>query len=251
MGVAESGRGLNVGERTTVSSGSRTFASVRVQTALPVKRSTVETQALDRRQSGRGHPSLQAQRQRRRRSRGQRHRSSVFDLRRGLQRAGPRRAGTGWAVCGPGAGGAGGAAPGAGRPLQPNRGVAPQRRGPDGFYRRSCAAAGAPPVLGCVFTVLTSSSSRTRTGTGAGASLHPRHVACEEGPQRLRLGGLGGELVVEGEGLDGQGGGPLLFAVTDHGRLQVRRTGETTWTRRETGNRQVRKIKDPLCVVLF
>lgn len=71
----------------------------------------------------------------------------------------------------------------------------------------------------CILTVLPSRSSGA--GAGAGAGLHPRHVASEQGEQRLGLWGLGGEMMVEGEGLDGEGGGPLVLTVAHHRRLAV------------------------------
>ena len=39
--------------------------------------------------------------------------------------------------------------------------------------------------------------------------------------------------MVEGEGLDGEGGGPLVQAVPDHRRLSVRGAGEAPWRRGE------------------
>lgn len=51
--------------------------------------------------------------------------------------------------------------------------------------------------------------------------LHPRDVACEQGQQRLGLRGFGGKLVLEREGLDGEGGGPLVLPVADHRRAAV------------------------------
>ncbi len=43
--------------------------------------------------------------------------------------------------------------------------------------------------------------------------------------------------MVEGEGLDGEGGGPLVLSVADHRWAAVRGTRETTWmsTRRAAG----------------
>jgi len=83
-------------------------------------------------------------------------------------------------------------------------------------------------ILFCIFTLLPRRTSRARAGAGAGAGLHLRDVACEQGQQRLRLRGLGGELVVEGEGLDGEGGGPLVLGVANHHRTAFRGTGEAT-----------------------
>lgn len=126
--------------------------------------------------------------------------------RRGTQRAGE-------AVRRLGARGAGGAGPGARRPLETHRGVAPERRGADRCGRRGCCSR-RPPVpahaLGCVSSVLPHRLP--------GAALHPGGAARRQG---LGLRGLGGELVVEGEGLDGQGGGPLVLSVADHRRAAL------------------------------
>lgn len=123
-------------EPTILSSASRSFSSVwefsRVQTAqwaqgVGVKRWSVmvETLSLHSGQSGRHHASLHPQRRRRRGVSQRRRPVSLPPSRRGVQWAESGRKRTGEAVCRLGAWGAGGAAPGAWRPLQADRGVAP------------------------------------------------------------------------------------------------------------------------------
>lgn len=63
-----------------------------------------------------------------------------------------------------------------------------------------------PWVVGAFTTLRTSRRPST-------PGLHPRDVACQQGKQGL---GRLGELVVEGEGLNGEGGGTLVFSVTHH-----------------------------------
>ena len=154
----------------------------------------------------------------------------------GRQQAG--RDGAGEAAWGPapanssttrlGAGAAGGAAADAGGSLQPHRRVASKRGGPD---RGGRLGQGLVPGVLALFARLVLTALR---GSSGATRMHVADVPAEQRQQGL-LGLL--ELVLEGEGLDGQRGRPLILAVAHHHRGAVCGGGQTSW-REKSGNKR-------------
>lgn len=131
------------------------------------------------------------------------------------------------------AGAAGGTGAGsAGRPLQANRRVAAQRRRPD--RGRHLHLSLLPRVMLMLMVVLmlllpglgVVGVLLSALGGGRPSGLHLADVLAQQREQGL-LGPL--ELVLEGEGLDGEGGGTLVLAVAHHcGGHAVRGRGQAS-----------------------
>lgn len=116
------------------------------------------------------------------------------------------------------AGTAGGAAVGAGHSLQSHGGVAAQGRGAHGGGRLRVGRVVPRGTLLLPLSLLLGRLVLVTLGRGGATRLHVAHVLAQQRQQGL-LGLL--ELVLEGEGLDGERGGPLVLAVAHHNRGAV------------------------------